>query len=102
MINPTTLTLMLALVVVGVLGGWLLLGLLLRNRRDSTVETLVLEHDRKYEPGVAEHLLLEEIRRLRAATRERQILVGCCAVLILLTVIVGYTVIDLTIVLGGL
>lgn len=102
MMNPTALTLMLALVVVGVLGGWLLLGLLLRIRRDNAVETVVLEHDRQHASDRSEQLLLDKIQRVRAESRERQILIGCSAVLVLLLTLVVYAVLHLAIALGGL
>lgn len=98
--NSTALTLMLVLVVVGVLGAWLLIALVLRTRRDTAVENLVVEHDRHHDPAASERALLEEIRRVRAGSRERQILVGSCAVLVLLTASVCYAVLHLCSALG--
>lgn len=98
--NPTALTLMLALVVAGVLGAWLLIALLLRTSRDTAVESLVLEHDRQLDTAASELLLLEEIRRVRAGSRERQILVGSCAALVLVTASIAYAVLHLSSALG--
>ncbi|PZU04671.1 MAG: hypothetical protein DI630_00715 [Gordonia sp. (in: high G+C Gram-positive bacteria)] len=90
MINQTTLTLTFALIVVCVLGGWAVISLFLRARRQAAVEDLVLTGGNG---GVnSEQAMIEQVQNLRATARERQILVGCLAVLALLTAVIGYLV----------
>lgn len=103
MLNHTALTLIFVLALVVTLGGWGLVVLLLRSRRDTLVEELVSAHaharvtrvhgdDRTGSAGT-EELLIQQIRRIDSRIRERYVLVGSLAVLILLTVSIGYLVI---------
>ncbi|ADK68903.1 MULTISPECIES: hypothetical protein [unclassified Gordonia (in: high G+C Gram-positive bacteria)] len=100
MINLSILTLVFALIVVCVLGGWALISLLLVARRDTAVEDLVSAH--QDDGSSTEQGLIEEIQILRATTRERQTLLGCGAVVTLFVTVIGYFIVHALISLSQL
>ncbi|OUS97422.1 hypothetical protein [Rhodococcus sp. NCIMB 12038] len=99
MLNHTALTLIFVLVLVATLGAWGLTVLLLQASRDAAVEELVAAHacarvhsegvSRTGSAGTEEHLI-QQIRRIDVSVRERYVLVGRLAVLILLATSISY------------